>query len=299
MAIATGPAIRVVCRVLNQNSCGSGSIVGNQPDGRALILTNAHVAGTQIGRIVIVEVESQGNERLQARVIMAGYSNQTSSDWALLETVNPYQKVKPVKLSKSRPTGSHYTKGFPRCQPFAGTDITTVRITQYVWFWEPDAIGGQSGSGVWSDEVERQEGLLTWQWGDNGAGQPTSAIYGEMSTGQLMGAPLPPGARELPGDYDFAGIDRSGLTDPIVEAGIFAEMGIRDLPIWWEPAGPIDPPLPPPTGGEVKRLIELQIASERALEEQHRKNRQALESMIETQGIGFSADVDTTGIFGL
>ena len=51
----TGPSIRGVCRILNQNSCGSGSICGIQPSGNALILTNAHVAGTKIGRIGLPE----------------------------------------------------------------------------------------------------------------------------------------------------------------------------------------------------------------------------------------------------
>ena len=70
----TGPAIRGVCRILNKSSCGSGSICGITQAGKSLILTNAHVAGSRVGRVVDVEVESQ-RKKLKARVIMAAYSD--------------------------------------------------------------------------------------------------------------------------------------------------------------------------------------------------------------------------------
>ena len=196
MAIATGPSIRAVVRVLNQNSCGSGSYCGIL-NGLALFMTNAHVAGTKVGRIVRVEHEQSG-KKFNARVIMASYSDRTTSDWAVLQSVDPINLgVEPVKLSKKVPTGSHYTKGFPKCRAHNGTDITTQSFRPPVWFWEPDAIGGQSGSGVWADDTGLQHGLLTWQWGRHGAGQMTSEIYKQTRSRSNAGYARPEGLVEL------------------------------------------------------------------------------------------------------
>ena len=69
-----GPSSRSCCRVLNSGSCGSGSIVGKR-DGKTLVLTNAHVAGTTIGRVVQCQFPFAGNAKIPAKVIMAGYSD--------------------------------------------------------------------------------------------------------------------------------------------------------------------------------------------------------------------------------
>ena len=47
--------INATCRVSVGDSGGSGTIVGHSSDGRSLILTNAHVVGTQKGRFTKVE----------------------------------------------------------------------------------------------------------------------------------------------------------------------------------------------------------------------------------------------------
>lgn len=232
---ATGPSIRGVCRILNQNSCGSGSIVGIEQDGHAYIMTNAHVAGSRLGRVVQVEVESTG-DKIQARVVAAGYSSRTWTDWALLKTEQPYDRVKPVRMSKNMPSGSHYTKGFPRCQPFSGSDIRTLRITnQGVWTWKPNAIGGQSGSAVWDDDDGHQYGLLTWSIGSDGAGQTTNQIYKQATQFTLAAAPRVDGMKPMD-DYDMTGLDTDGLDDPVVEDGLFVQrsVNIATLPIWAE-----------------------------------------------------------------
>jgi len=243
------PSTRAVCRVLNKNSCGSGSICGRQPSGKSLILTNAHVAGTSIGRTVQVFVESK-NETISARVIMAAYSNQTIADWAILETIEQYTKVEPVLLSKIAPTvdAPHYTKGFPRCQPMSVGNITTVDFgTNGVWFWEPDAIGGQSGSGIYSYTLGFQFGLLTWEWNSHGAGQKTSEMYKQARSRSVAGFPRPPGLIELP-DFDLTGFDTSDCDDPIVENGFVAEASIVDLPVWAEDVIVVPPPDDRPYG---------------------------------------------------
>jgi hypothetical protein len=256
---STGPAIRAVCRVINQSSCGSGSICGRW-NGGSLILTNAHVAGTQIGRRVQVEIESLGMRRVTAEVIRAAYSTQVSADWALL-FVSGFQEVAPVWLSKNPPASgeSMYTKGFPACRAHNGTDIAQQQtLANGVLLWLPDAIGGQSGSGVWGDADNLQKALLTWSMQSGrrwyGAGQLTSEIYRQNRSAELRGYARMPGLVELPGygDMDLTAVDRTGCDDPRVEEGFFSiamERGIQDFPIWAEDQQPDQPPTDPGSPG--------------------------------------------------
>lgn len=269
MAGSTGPAIRAVCRVVNQNSCGSGSICGHW-NGGSLVLTNAHVAGTKIGRVVRVEVESLGMRKLNASVIRAAYSNSVSADWALLH-IPDFQEIQPVYLTKNPPPAglSLYTKGFPTCQPHNGTDITqAATLKNGVLLWKPNAIGGQSGSGVWGDDDNLQYALLTWSMQYSGrwlgGGQLTSEIYKQNRSAEVRGYARMPNLIELP-SFDFADVDRDGLDDPVVEEGFFSiplERNIQDFPIWAEdqteppPGGPTEPPTDPNDPEVQKRAIE-------------------------------------------
>ena len=287
---STGPAIRAVCRIINQNSCGSGSVCGYSPQGGSYVLTNAHVAGTRIGRQVVVEVESLNRKRFYGKVIRAAYTNNSSADWALLH-VPELTEIKPVYLTRELPKQgeSMYTKGFPRCQPHDGTDIEQqVVLNNGVLLWSPNAIGGQSGSGVWGDNDHLQKALLTWSMNYRGrwwgAGQLTAEIYKQNRDFKLTGtfrAPIRlPDAEyvELPGinDFDFNGIDRSGLDDPEVKEGIFSEpmeQGIQDYPIWEhmvEPEEPEDPEVPD-SSKVIKSLNNVKDAVESEIEKWNRK----------------------------
>ena len=255
------PSYRVVCRILNKSSCGSGSICGLDKDGHAYILTNAHVAGSRVGRQVKVFVESQ-NENITATVVMAAYSDKTQADWAVLKTDQPYTKVRPVPLSKKRPSGVHYSKGFPRCKAMQGQTIKTYDMSDKsaLWRWDPNSIGGQSGSGVWSDEDDLQYGLLTWSWSSNhgrkGAGQMTSVIYKQARNCSTAGEARWEGLDEVDNDYDM---DEIGDDDPIVESGFFSQSSIVDLPIWAEDK--IVLPKEPDSSGLREHLIEYHRAA--------------------------------------
>lgn len=238
---STGPSTRAVVRVINGNSCGSGSICGHWKDG-SLVLTNAHVAGSKVNHTVKVQVESLGMKQFTGTVIRAAYSNSVSADWALVH-VPGLTEIKPVFLSKSPPDASLslYTRGFPRCQAHNGTDIKQHKtLNNGVMLWLPDAIGGQSGSGVWSDVDNFQYALLTWSWGDGrrtyGAGQLTAEIYKQNRDAEIRGYAKMPGLIELADGVE-------------VEEGFFSipmERGIQDFPIWAEdlPTDPEDPTTP-------------------------------------------------------
>lgn len=233
---AEAPSGRAAVRVRTGGGCGSGSVCGRYKTG-SLILTNAHVAGTRVGREVDIDAVVNGQKKsLKSRVIMAAYSDRTLTDWAILY-VPDWKEIKPVSLSKNKPSGSHYTKGSPRCVwPLVTTTITTADIADNspLWRWRPNSIGGQSGSGVWSRRDHRQYGLLTWSWGGLGAGQQTSEIYRQAKEKSTSGGERPPGLQAVPAD---------GV---VVEVGFFQQADIDELPIWGDeetdPTDPVEPP---------------------------------------------------------
>lgn len=289
---STGPSDRNACRIVNQNSCGSGSICGEDSTG-TYVLTNAHVAGTRVGRKVRVDIQQEGVSQplsKDATVVMAGYSDRTQTDWAVLRIAGwsaTSYGIKPVKLSKQKPSvqKSYYTKGSPRCVwPLRSTDITPVDMqpNMPLWRWRPNSIGGQSGSGVYSDENNLQYGLLTWSWGGLGAGQQTAEIYRQARDKTTSGLPRVDGLEELAKqNYDDEGtVDRTGLDDPIVEEGLFAQAGITDLPIWHDPSDPEPEPEPEPEPNpDTEKLRDWFIEHFRRLEEFYMRERKSIEEV--------------------
>lgn len=247
---STGPSDKNAVRVINRNSCGSGSVVGLSDSG-CYVLSNAHVTGTQIGRTV--RIDTQANGQHSAKIIMAGYSDRIQMDWSVIH-VDGFKEIQPVKLSKAKPNlgKSYYTKGSPRCVwPLKSTDIKPVDMSpnSALWRWRPNAIGGQSGSAVWSDDDNLQYGLLTWSWGGLGAGQQTAMIYQQYYQAlhglPVMGMPRWEGLIELP-DNSFDG--PTDLDDPTTEEGVFVQTNITTLPIWHDPTQPDPKPNDPAPG---------------------------------------------------
>lgn len=258
-----GPASKGVCRCTQNGVCGSGSHVGIM-DGKSLVLSNAHVCSTRLGRVIDCHFPEL-TRTVQGRVILAAYSDRILMDWAVVQLETeldlPY-----AKLSNEYPVSgkTHYTAGYPRCRGPYYSELTTVDIpSQYggtLWRWNPNAIGGQSGSGVHSFGDDLQRGLLTWTWGGRGAGQTTRSIwhqyvnraYYEAGT---FGHLWPEGLEEL-------AQNRAEGTIP----GVYAEANITQLPIWAHLDPEPDPPAPDdPTARELARLV---LGRAEALQEQ-------------------------------
>lgn len=223
-----GPSSRGCCQCVFGNSCGSGSLVGKR-NGKSLVLTNAHVAGTRVGTVGRIRFPHWDNQVKAGRVIMAAYSDRVMMDWAIVE-MDMEVPLPHTKLSLSAPTGEHYTGGYPRCQgPFYQRLVTRDFLNSgTVWRWSPNSIGGQSGSGVHSFSDNLQRGLLTWSWAGLGAGQTTRSIYLQYSQRGEIGFARPEGLIEL------------GEPNPEVASGFFAETNITTLPIWAEIGGDDD-----------------------------------------------------------
>lgn len=219
---------RRATRIINGNSCGTGNLCGRD-DQFIYILTNAHVAGTRIGHVVRCQALVNNTvEVFNATVIEAAYSSRTRTDWALLRApANHMAGIEPIKLSKERPDPQKITGtwGCPRCEVPRGQVIETVRFGS-VWLWQPNSIGGQSGSAVIQDGLEF--GLLTWSEGGNGSGQFTATIYAQ-SVGQNTDGPARTGA-EIPVSPTF-GVE--------LKEGYHAEdreTGLGEYPIWHDGA---------------------------------------------------------------
>jgi hypothetical protein len=239
-------------RILNGNACGTGSLCGRDSDS-IYILTNAHVASSKIGNVVKCEAlkaDNSGTETFQARVIESAYSSKTSTDWALLKAPAAFMVgLEPLKLATQDPDGDALTGtwGCPRCEVPSGQMIKTKSLGS-LWYWQPNSIGGQSGSAVVQDG--KQFGLLTWTINGDGAGQKTATIWKQSREQNVDGAPRDAGLVPV-------------ISSPGVELleGHYSEAGIRDYPIWAE-VGPTPEPGPgltpcPELDSDERRLFDL------------------------------------------
>lgn len=197
--------IRATVRVTVSGVCGSGTVVGRTNDGNAIVLTNAHVAGTQRGRSVNVERWNTNgvSERGTGTIIASGYGKGTSVDFALLKCSQGFaQDVDPIPLADRYPSdqSSVTTFGCPRCEWPSLQVLKLNRKEGQILSWKPEAIGGRSGSSLidYTNEGPRVVGLLTWAGGGEGLGQSTpfllSAMRGKLPA-TLEG--LPAGTREV------------------------------------------------------------------------------------------------------
>ena len=216
-----GPSSRSCCKVTVRNVCGSGSVVGER-DGKSLVLTNAHVAGSRPGTRVNCTFPFLDNKQVGGSIIMAAYSDRIMMDWAVLE-MDELVALPVVKLSIEPIPQQMYTMGYPRCKGPYSQDLVLHEVTHSgtVAKWRGNSIGGQSGSGVHSDATDLQVALLTWSWGGYGAGQTTRSIWMQYVNKSAVGFIRPEGLIEL---CDNRAED--------LEEGIFFQSNITELDIW-------------------------------------------------------------------
>lgn len=197
--------IRATVRVTISGVCGSGTVVGRDEAGNPLVLTNAHVAGTQRGRTVNLERwDPDGSiERGRGSIIASGYGRGMSVDFALLKCNAEFAKnVRPIPLADRYPDRKAMvsTYGCPRCEWPSLQVLSLNRSEGQILKWKPEAIGGRSGSSVidYTDVGPRVVGLLTWGGGGEGLGQSTPFLL-QALRGRLPQAleALPQGVKEV------------------------------------------------------------------------------------------------------
>lgn len=219
-------AISAACQVRVGNSCGSGSIVGIW-NGGSLVISNHHVTGG-VGRSGTFRFSSAN---VPGRVIVSGYSQRTLADWSISHLPN-FTSIAPVPMSKTKPLNQpHFTHGAPRCVfPLVTKQLRPTRIdaNSKLILFTPDAIGGQSGSGVWDDATNLMQALIAWSWGGQTGAQQTAEIY-RMTTAASV---------------EVAGVRPEGLIPLNVSDDVELVEGfhvlseatgnirIQDLPIW-------------------------------------------------------------------
>ncbi|MFN5273308.1 MAG: trypsin-like serine peptidase [Planctomycetota bacterium] len=236
--------VRATVRVTVSGVCGSGTVVGRTPEGNAIVLTNAHVAGTTRGRTVNVERWNTNgtSEKGTGTIIASGYGRGTSVDFALLKCSAAFAKdVDPIPLADRYPSNqsSVTTFGCPRCEWPSLQVLRLNRKEGQILSWKPEAIGGRSGSSLidYTDEGPRVVGLLTWAGGGEGLGQSTpfllSAMRGKLPT-TLEG--LPSGTREVSCQVDDASdsqqivqVPSTTLGEPLQwPMGLLAQTQVQD-----------------------------------------------------------------------
>jgi hypothetical protein len=228
--------VRATVRVTISGVCGSGTVVGRDADGNAIVLTNAHVAGTQRGRTVSLERwEPDGSvERGRGSIISSGYGRGMSVDFALLKCNAEFAKdVRPIPLADRYPTKGAMvsTYGCPRCEWPSLQVLSLNRSEGQILTWKPEAIGGRSGSSVidYTDVGPRVVGLLTWGGGGEGLGQSTPFLLQAMK-GRLPKSlePLPQGVREVVDDQNGYHV-ATWPTQPLAAASQASDPASQDV----------------------------------------------------------------------
>lgn len=178
--------INATVRVTIGVDCGSGTIVGRDGNGQTLILTNAHVAGTEKGRRVNVQRWNQLGETFRgtARIVASGYSSVKQIDFALLACEGEFGKdAKPIPIADREINGGRITtSGCPRCEWPSTQSLKMTRSGKQIIEWLPEAISGRSGSSIvdYTDQGPRVVGLLTWRGGGKGIGQSSMMVLAAM-----------------------------------------------------------------------------------------------------------------------
>jgi len=232
-------------RVSVGGGCGSGWAAGRDDRG-TFVLTNAHVAGTELGRQVNVDVPTEsGMERMVGRVVVAAYDSRQQTDWAVVLVAGLEGPVWPLSIERPLDV-RHDSVGSPRCVwPLVGftSRDNQISASSPLWSWMPSSIGGQSGSAMVADGVSF--GLLTWNISGRGAGQQTSWIYRQAMNRTADSVERVAGMVDVGGGVEC--VD-----------GFFMEAGINDLPIWagLSPVPPIVPEPDEPVGPLFKRLCQ-------------------------------------------
>ncbi|QDV23434.1 hypothetical protein [Aureliella helgolandensis] len=250
-------------RCIYNGSCGSGTICGTDGNG-SFVLTNAHVTGTQLGRVVSVDcVVNGGQQRVAGRTVMTGYSDSRMVDFSIVY-VEGLSSKRYMQLLKTEPDSPPFgTTGSPRCVwPLVVKQFNDARgYGDGLITGTPNAIGGQSGSAIYNSK-QQQIALLTWSIGNRCAGQKTSKLWQVASERNMQLADMrPQGLVELcEGDGER----------PKTEEGIFGDCGLietsnnvnrpetvsvlasiagsamADMPIWVGSGGDVpDPPKDP------------------------------------------------------
>jgi hypothetical protein len=244
--VADTPHVR--CMV--GNSCGSGTICGFDATG-AYVLSNAHVWGTQLGKVVNIDAVVGGvQKRTQGRLVFAGYSSTRMVDFAIALCPN-LKSERYMPLLRTEPAGQPFeTIGSPRCvwpqvrKPFNdprnyGDGLVTG---------SPDAIGGQSGSAIYN-AAGQQIALLTWSINGRCAGQKTSKLWQVATSRNVLLADVrPEGLTEMGepcqegvfGSVPFLQEVQSGNVRPVTENVIasLASSSMEQMPIWFDASKP-------------------------------------------------------------
>lgn len=181
-------------KVLNGSSCGTATHVYR--DARySYWLTNAHVAGTRIGQEMVLERYDTVRTRYRARNVAAAYSRRGTTDLAVLRS-DAVPDMPYVPIAKRTPPRSavQHSGGHPRCSPTIWRHRYATRRTATTEYSTPNAIGGESGSGIVSTRHGAVVALLTWSANGYCLAQRSDHVYDTLKTRVMNHEPRPANA---------------------------------------------------------------------------------------------------------
>jgi hypothetical protein len=153
---------------------------------------------------------------------------------------------------------------------------TRIDANSKLILFTPDAIGGQSGSGVFDSAENLMRALIAWSWGGQTGAQQTAEIYRMTRAASVeVAGPRPDGLIPLTtGDVEL----EEGFH---VLSEATGNIRIQDLPIWDKNTAPEEPESPeapeepkpsPPSGVYLPRALFLEyLVSMEALSSEFRK----------------------------
>lgn len=167
-------------RVINGQVCGTAIHIYRDQQ-RSLWLTNAHVAGTRKGHTVRLEIDLHLRLRVNATLIAAAYRRGFDADWAVLETPPQPLPVCPIVVDDDPEANDvMQSAGSGRCEQTYHRYRYYENWVRDVVYSNPNAIGGESGSGVLEATGRAVVGLLTWSASGKCVHQRSSAIASMM-----------------------------------------------------------------------------------------------------------------------
>lgn len=181
-------------KVMNGSSCGTATHVYR--DARySYWLTNAHVAGTRIGQEMLLERYDTVRTRYRARNVAAAYSRRGTTDLAILRS-DAVDEMPYVPIAKRTPPRSaiQHSGGHPRCSPTIWRHRYPTRRTATTEYSTPNAIGGESGSGIVSTRHDAVVALLTWSANGYCLAQRSDHVYDTLRTRVVNHEPRPANA---------------------------------------------------------------------------------------------------------
>lgn len=178
-------------QVRNGNTCGTACHVAKTDD-HSYWLTNAHVAGTQIGKEMNLHTHDGKPATMRAAVVAAAFRRGSSVDIAVLRSAPHHSTPIPIAIDGPVDDDPQHSGGAPRCEPCSWKHRYVRQQTDALTWSSPVAIGGESGSGVQDAQERAIVGLIAWSSRGMALAMNSRVVHQALTTEAIPAASLLP-----------------------------------------------------------------------------------------------------------